>query len=55
MENIKLYNIKELSNLLQTTPQTIRKYLNEGRLKGNKIGGKWLVTEEDLKEFLKTE
>lgn len=52
MDQVKLYNIKELSEFLQTTPQTIRKYLNEGRLKGNKIGGKWLVTEEALKEFL---
>lgn len=55
MEEMKLYNIKELSDILRTTPQTIRKYLNEGRLKGNKIGGKWLVTEEALKKFLKVE
>ncbi len=53
MQDIKLYNIKQLSEILQTTAQTIRNYLRNGRLKGQKIGGKWLVAEKDLKAFLK--
>lgn len=54
-EKIKIYTVPELSKLLRITPQTVRKYLKEGRIKGKKVGTKWLVTEEAIKDFLETE
>lgn len=54
-KGITIYTVPELCDLLQMTPQSVRKYLNEGRIKGAKAGGKWLVDEEALREFLKGE
>jgi len=47
----KVYTIKELKNILQLGERTIFKYLKERRLSGSKHG-KWLFTDEDVKEFL---
>ena len=50
--NIKLYSLKELVYPLKVNMITIRRYVREGRLKGQKVGQKWYVTEESLQEFL---
>lgn len=49
---IRVYTVPELVKLLQLTPQSVRKYLKEGRIKGQKVGVKWLVSEESIREFL---
>lgn len=51
--NLVVYTVADLSKLLNTTPQTVRKYINEGRIQGRKIGRQWLVDEEAVKEFLR--
>ena len=51
--NIVVYTVADLSKLLNTTPQTVRKYINEGKIKGRKVGRQWLVEEEAVKEFLR--
>lgn len=53
--NLVVYTVKDLSKLLNTTPQTVRKYISEGRIKGKKIGRQWLVDEDAVKEFLRGE
>lgn len=50
---IIVYTVQELSELLNTTPQTVRKFINEGKIKGNKIGRQWLVEESAVLEFLR--
>ena len=45
------YSTGELSKVSGITPQTIRKYLKSGKLKGKKVGGSWFVTESSLKKF----
>jgi excisionase family DNA binding protein len=50
---IKVYTVPELVKLLKLTPQSVRKYLVEGKLKGRKVGTKWLVTDEAVREFLR--
>ena len=52
IEGIKFYTIQETAQVLQVTPQTIRSYIKQGRLKGQRIGKPILVTENNLKEFL---
>jgi len=52
VEDIKLYSVNELSELLGVTEVTLRGYIKTGRLKAQKLGGKWHVTNENLKEFL---
>jgi excisionase family DNA binding protein len=51
-DGLKLYSIQELSDKLHVSTVTLRKYIHEGRLKGQKIAGKWLVTGENMQEFL---
>ena len=51
--NLVVYTVADLSKLLNTTPQTVRRYINEGKIKGRKVGRQWLVNEEAVKEFLR--
>jgi excisionase family DNA binding protein len=48
---LTLFDIKELSQEIGITEVTLRKYLRKGKIRGKKIGTKWFVTEEALKEF----
>lgn len=52
IEGIKFYTIAETAQALRVTPQTIRAYIKQGRLKGQRIGRPILITENNLKEFL---
>jgi len=49
--DIKLYSIKELSELTGTSGETLRKYLKTGRIKGQKLGKTWYATEEALRDY----
>lgn len=53
IEGIKFYTILETAQVLQVTPQTIRSYIKKGRLRGQRIGWPILITENNLREFLK--
>jgi excisionase family DNA binding protein len=53
IEGIKFYTIPETAEALQVTPQTIRTYIKQGRLKAQRIGRPILITENNLKDFLK--
>jgi excisionase family DNA binding protein len=52
LNDIKLYDLKEVSKILNISRRTIYRYLKEKRLKARKIGYNWYVEEKDLKEFL---
>jgi len=41
--------------MLPITPFTIREYFRKGKIKGNKIGKNWFVTEENLESFIEGE
>lgn len=52
IEGIKFYTIQETAKALRVTPQTIRAWIKQGKLKGQRIGRPILITENNLKEFL---
>jgi len=52
IEGVKFYNIQETAQALQVTPQTIRAYIRQGRLKSIRIGRPLLITEKNLREFI---
>jgi len=52
IEGIKFYTILETAEALKVTPQTIRAYIKQGRIKSQRIGRPILITENNLKEFL---
>ena len=52
IEGIRFYTIPETAKALQVTPQTIRAYIKQGRIKSQRIGRPILITENNLKDFL---
>ena len=48
---IKIFSISDLSKDLNINISTLRKYLKEGKLKGQKLGNKYYITEDNLKHF----
>jgi len=49
--DLKLYSVDDLHELLGISKMTIRAYLREGKLKGRKMGVKWFVTEDALRNY----
>ena len=54
IEGIKFYTLKETAQLLNVTPQTLRRYIKKGRLIGQRVGRPTLITENSLMEFLQS-
>ena len=47
----KVYNVTEVAEILQTSPQRVRKLINNGYLKAFRLG-RLLIRNDDLDEFL---
>ena len=52
IEGIRFYTIPETAKALKVTPQTIRTWIKQGRLKSQRIGRPILITENNLRDFL---
>lgn len=52
---MKVYDLEELSEMLKMNRRTLQRYVREGKLKVSKVGRKYIVTEEDLKEFIESQ
>jgi len=46
-----LYSVDDLHEQLGLSKMTIRAYLREGKIRARKLGVKWYVTEEALREY----
>jgi excisionase family DNA binding protein len=48
------YTVQEIADRLRINPQTIRRWLRDGELRGHQFGGPagWRVKESDLNAFL---
>jgi excisionase family DNA binding protein len=49
----EILTVKQLADFLQVTELTIRRALNDGRLKGFKIGRDWRIEKENVLEWLR--
>jgi len=49
--DLTLFDVTELSKKFAVNPVTVRGYMRSGRLKGRKIGRKWYLTEEALRDY----
>lgn len=47
----KVYNVTEVAEILQTSPQRVRKLINNGYLKAFRLG-RLLIRNDDLDNFL---
>ena len=55
METINMYTLKDLAAQLKVTERTMHTYIKNGKLKGQKIGGRWQISESNLHKFLNGE
>jgi len=49
-----VYDLEEISKKFEVHSNTLRTYLKAGRLQGQKMGTKWYVSEDSLREFFMT-
>lgn len=52
VNGLKLCSVDEIADMLKSTKPTIRAYFREGKIKGQKIIGKWYIKEENFKNYL---
>lgn len=52
---IKLYNTKEVAELLKVKPLTIRQYIMNKKLIAEPFGRTYIITEENLLKFIGAE
>ena len=50
---LQIYTIKEVSKILKTSRQQVRRMIRGGKLPAIKVGREWRIPEECLKVFLK--
>lgn len=50
--DMTLYTVLELSKLLDVTEVTLRRYIKDGKLKATLMGGKYLISEDTLRELM---
>jgi len=48
---LKIYDLKELSEMLELTVPSLRTYINRGKIQGKKFGTKWYVSDKALKDY----
>lgn len=48
----RLYTLTECEELLGYTHRTLLQYVYDGKLQARKVGGKWKITEDDLRQFM---
>jgi len=53
--NVKVYSLREIAEMLKVTERTLHTYIKIGKIKGQKVGGRWLVSEANLHKFLNGE
>lgn len=49
-----VYTVEQVANLLQTTPQTVRRLIKEKKLKAFRVGMQLRIKKEDLDEYMRT-
>ncbi len=53
--NATFYSIEDLAGILKLHPKTILRFIHEGKIKAQKIGRSWRVSQESLKEYSHSE
>ena len=55
MDDNKTYTLTQCEEIFHVTHVTLLNWVKTGKLKATKVGRKWLVTEETVKEMLNKE
>jgi len=51
--NERAYNVQEAAQLLKVSAVTIRSYIKQGKLKAQKVGRAFYITEATIEDFLR--
>jgi excisionase family DNA binding protein len=49
---IKTYTVEEVATQLDISPRTVREYIRKGKLKAVKIGNKYIISEDNYRDFV---
>lgn len=49
----QVFTPDEVAEILKLHPQTVRKWLNEGKIKASKLGTHWRATGQNIIDFMK--
>ena len=49
-----LLTVVQAANVLERSTEQVRRYLREGRLTGQRMGGQWFIHRQDLQTFADT-
>lgn len=52
IDGIILYTLAEVAEKLQLSERTLHTYIKQQKIKAVKIGGRWYISEENLRNFL---
>jgi len=52
LENIIYYDVHEVAEIFNCSTRTIKRYVDSGKLKGNKLGRTWYFTEQSIKRYI---
>ena len=53
IEDVTVYSVTDVSQMLNVTTVSVRNYIKQGHLKGQKVMGRWFVSEDEVSAFLK--
>lgn len=53
-DDIEIYTLVEIEEILQVTRRTIYNWIKDGKLKAFKVGKEWRVTREALEDLIRT-
>lgn len=55
LEGFRLYTLTEIEPILGVSHRTLLDYVAKKKIKAVKIGGKWKISEENLRKFINGE
>lgn len=50
---IEMFNIHETAAVLRVHPETLRRFIREGKINAYKIGRRKLISKEEMEKFIK--
>lgn len=53
IDGMIIYTVEEAAELLRIHPQTMREYLKSGRIRGRKLGIRWAITADAIKDYFR--
>ena len=53
--SVELYTVKQVAYVLHVSERTIMNYIKDGRMKAQKVGGKWRFTKAEIERFVNGE